>query len=191
MIVRGFVLSSNLQLIRPTKKFVHFIGSKQRRSEMYGFGFYQVSEVEQFLRLFSFVYRTLHVSSKTAVQNESKLNRRHQSISSTKSHAPCSLSSSATSISKKDAKAILVFSSTDSAQSEQVSRTDIDVDVQHIEKGLQRVFFIADANSEVAQSVEQKQYQLWSVPPWNALLEQGAYNNPANFNSPWNSLFNW
>uniref|UniRef100_A0A8R1Y205 Uncharacterized protein n=1 Tax=Onchocerca volvulus TaxID=6282 RepID=A0A8R1Y205_ONCVO len=243
LIVRGFVLSSNLKLIRPTKKFVHFIGSKQRRSEMYGFGFYQVCEVEQFLQLFSFVYRTLHVSSRTVVQNESGLNRRHQSISSTKSRSPCPLSSPKTNIPKKDTKAIPVFSPTDSSRSEQVSRTDIDVDVQQIEKGLQGVSFISDAsvttssllvvpslsmqtsgdaksnvhcvnsaafgkrffaeevinsisfvsdaNLKIAQSAEHKQYQLWSVPPWNALLEQGAYNNPANFNSPWNSLFNW
>ncbi|KAM3724849.1 Homer protein [Dirofilaria immitis] len=228
LIIRGFVLSANLQLIRPTKKFVHFTGSKQRRSEMYGFGFYQVSEVEQFLRLFSFVYRILHLSSKTAVQSRFELNKRNLSISSAKSQSPCPPPSSTASTPKKDATDIPIFFPEDSPLQEEISQTD--VNVQHIEKGLQGMSFTSDTfvttpnlslipslsaqisedatssfhsvnsttfdkqfinpSSEASQSVEQKQYQLWNVPPWNALLEQGIYNNPANFTSPWNSLFN-
>lgn len=41
------MITSSVEVVRPTKKFVHFMSSKQGRSEMYGFGFHQIIEVEQ------------------------------------------------------------------------------------------------------------------------------------------------
>ncbi|EFO24440.2 hypothetical protein LOAG_04048 [Loa loa] len=105
-----------------------------------------------------------------------------------------------------------------------MSQADIDVNLQHIEKGMQELSFASDvsvtapnftltsslstqtsvdvrsnfycgnsatsfdSNPDTARPVEQKQYQLWSTPPWNALLEQGVNNNQANITSTWNSL---
>uniref|UniRef100_A0AAF5PRZ7 WH1 domain-containing protein n=1 Tax=Wuchereria bancrofti TaxID=6293 RepID=A0AAF5PRZ7_WUCBA len=218
LIVRGFVISSTLQLVRPTKKFVHFISSKQGRSEMYGFGFYQVYEVEQFLRSFNIVYRKLYLSSRNVIQNEFEYNKRHPSISSTKTESSCHTSLTTTT-SKKDTRTIpSLFSTKNSPCREQVFA----VDVKYTEKELQKLSFASatsstltlmpslltqtsvnarnglycsnsatlDANSDVSRSVEQKQYQLWDATPWNTLLEQEVCSNQESITSTWNSLLN-
>uniref|UniRef100_A0A1I8EIH6 WH1 domain-containing protein n=1 Tax=Wuchereria bancrofti TaxID=6293 RepID=A0A1I8EIH6_WUCBA len=198
LIVRGFVISSTLQLVRPTKKFVHFISSKQGRSEMYGFGFYQWN--------------------RNVIQNEFEYNKRHPSISSTKTESSCHTSLTTTT-SKKDTRTIpSLFSTKNSPCREQVFA----VDVKYTEKELQKLSFASatsstltlmpslltqtsvnarnglycsnsatlDANSDVSRSVEQKQYQLWDATPWNTLLEQEVCSNQESITSTWNSLLN-
>ncbi|KAL4002066.1 hypothetical protein ACH3XW_1930 [Acanthocheilonema viteae] len=222
LIVRGFVLSSNLQLVRPTKKFVHFISSKQGKSEMYGFGFYRVLEVEQFLRLFSVVHKRLHLSTGSITQSGSEYNKRDLSISSTKSQPAYPISPSTPSTPNKDTQTVPPSSLIDSPWREPLSQED--VDVQHVKEGLQGLSFASDpsvtapsfnlvpslsktsvdarsdshcgdsvaleSNSDATPHVGYKQYQLWSTPPWNALLEQPIYSNEAAIAYTWNSLLN-
>ncbi|VIO90473.1 Uncharacterized protein BM_BM1160 [Brugia malayi] len=218
LIIRGFVISSTLQLVRPTKKFVHFISSKQGRSEMYGFGFYQVYEVEQFLRSFNIVYRKLYLSSRNVTQNEFEYSKRHSSISSIKTDSSCHISLSTTT-SKKDTHTIPSFYSTkNSPCREQIFA----VDVKYTEKQMQKLSFASttsstlplmpslltqtsvnarnslyssnsatiDTNTDVSRSVEQKQYQLWGTTPWNTLFEQKVCSNQESITSTWNSLLN-
>ncbi|KAK6100479.1 WH1 domain family protein [Brugia pahangi] len=218
LIIRGFIISSTLQLVRPTKKFAHFISSKQGRSEMYGFGFYQVYEVEQFLRSFNIVYRKLYLSSRNVTQNEFEYSKRHSSISSIKTDSSCHISLSTTT-SKKDTHTIpSLYSTKKSPCREQIFA----VDVKYTEKQMQKLSFASttsstltsmpslltqtsvnarnslyssnsatiDANTDVSRSVEQKQYQLWGTTPWNTLLEQKVCSNQESITSTWNSLLN-
>ncbi|CAG9531743.1 unnamed protein product [Cercopithifilaria johnstoni] len=188
---------------------------------MYGFGFQQVYEVEQFLRLFGIVHRRLHLSSRTIIQSGLGYNKRRLSISSTKSQPPYPISMSTAITPNKNAHTTLPFLN-DSLRREMSLQAD--VNVHHIEKGLQGLSFASDAsrtapnfnlasssskqtsmdasslhcgdsitfdpNSNATRPVEQKQYQLWSAPPWNALLEHRVYNNQASIASAWDSLLN-
>ncbi|VDK72567.1 unnamed protein product [Litomosoides sigmodontis] len=213
LIVRGFVLSANLRLVRPTKKFVHFISSKQGRSEMYGFGFCRIYEVDQFLRQFNVVHKKLHVLSKIAAKSKSERNETDVS------EPPIPMPSFTKSTPNGEA-CDTSLSSNDPPQ-----RALRSADVRHIEKGLQGLSFASDSsftalninltpspskqtpvsaersfefgdstsldwNPDTAGLVEQKQYQLWGAPPWSTLLEQPVYSNQATIASAWNSLLN-
>ncbi|MCP9258764.1 hypothetical protein DINM_001367 [Dirofilaria immitis] len=132
LIIRGFVLSANLQLIRPTKSLCILLAPNKEGQRC------TVLVSIKFLKL----NRILHLSSKTAVQSRFELNKRNLSISSAKSQSPCPPPSSTASTPKKDATDIPIFFPEDSPLQEEISQTD--VNVQHIEKGLQGMSFTSD-----------------------------------------------